>query len=99
MHRAGEEMQPQTRALRRPDPRAREHRRRLAVLREQRPDHLLRAAVLAFAEMDEADVTAPVDEVLRGPVLVREGVPRVEVVVERDRVAHAQLAYRPAHVV
>jgi hypothetical protein len=65
---------------------------------EQRSDRLLRLGVLAFAEVEVADFPAPVEQVLRRPVLVVPGAPRGEVVVERDRVPQSQLAHVLADV-
>ena len=65
---------------------------------EQRADHALGLVVVALAEVRVADVAAAVDQVLRRPVLVRVGVPRAVVVVERDRVADAEAAHRRADV-
>src|SRR5207253_10290116 len=44
---------------------------------EQQPDVLFGLAVLAFAEVDVADVAGLVEEVLRRPELVRVRVPRL----------------------
>ena len=73
-------------------------RRRRRVGPEQRPDRVLRLRVVAFAEVEVADVAALVDQVLGRPVLVVPGLPGDEVVVERDGVAHAELADVLAHV-
>ena len=75
--------------------RDREHPR---VLAEQSADPRLGRVVLALAEVDVAQVAAPVDQVLRRPVLVLERVPGLVVVVERDRVRDPQSAHGSADV-
>jgi hypothetical protein len=73
-------------------------RRRGRVLAEERADRLLGLGVVALAEMEVADVTVPVDQVLRRPVLVVPGTPRRELVVERDRPADVEVGGVLAHV-
>jgi len=58
-----------------------------------------RRAEAGEADLDEAQLTVAVGDVLRGPVLVGELVPDGHVVVERDRPVDAELLDGAAHVV
>ena len=58
---------------------------------EELADELLGSAVVALPEADVADVPLGVDEVVGRPVLVVVRVPGAVVVVDGDRVVHAQL--------
>src|SRR5690349_23598720 len=69
-----------------------------AARAEELPDELLGLAVLALAEMRVAHAAALVDEVLRGPVLVRVVVPRLEAVVLHDGISDAEPLDGRAHV-
>ena len=73
-------------------------RKHLGVLAEERSDARLRRVVGAFAEVVVAQVAAPVDQVLRRPVLVPERVPGPVVVVERHRVRDSEPAHGAADV-
>jgi hypothetical protein len=55
--------------------------------------------VATFAEVVVADDAVRVDEVQRGPVVVGEGVPDHEVVVERDRVVDRSFLRCAPHAV
>src|SRR5207249_5448069 len=70
-----------------------------ARISEELPDDHLRSLVVAFAETVMPDLTLRVDEVEGGPVVVGEGTPDGEVVVDRDRIVDLSRLYRPAHVV
>ena len=61
-------------------------------LPEQLADRPLGVVVVALALLDLADVAAPVDEVLGRPGAVLVRVPGLVAVVDRDRVADAELA-------
>ena len=70
----------------------------VACFAEQAPNELLGLRVLALAEMVAANAPRGIDEVMRRPVLVVESLPDRVVVVERHRVAHAEVSDGPAHV-
>src|SRR6185369_6028159 len=69
-------------------------RRRVAGFGEQLPDHALGHVIFALAVMEVADAALRIDEVMRGPVLVLERAPQHVAVVERDRVADAEVLDR-----
>jgi AhpC/TSA family len=56
---------------------------------EQLPHHPLHLIILAFASMLEDDFSAPIENVLRRPILVSIGVPRGVFIVLRDWVVDA----------
>ena len=57
-----------------------------------------RTLVLALAEFVMPNHTLCVDEVLRGPIVVGEGLPDRVVVVERDRILDVHVVCGPTHV-
>src|SRR6185503_9137946 len=69
-----------------------------AGLGEQLLYHAFRLVVLAFAEVRVADVAVRVDEVVRGPVLIRKRAPDGVVVVDRDGIREAEVGDLVPHV-
>src|SRR6516164_2438241 len=60
-----------------------------ALIIQKLLDRSFNLIVLAFAGMLEDDLSVPVDDVLRRPVLIVVGIPRRIVVVLRDRILDA----------
>ena len=65
----------------------------MSRLGEQLADLLFGLGVMAFARILVADMTAGIDQVLRGPVLIIERAPDPVIVVECDRVVHVEIAH------
>ena len=58
----------------------------------------LRLVVFAFAEMMGADAALRIDEIMRRPILVVEGLPDGEIVIQRHRIGDAQVLPPPSHI-
>src|SRR5262249_34695330 len=71
---------------------------RVGVDAEELAQDVLDVVVGAFAEVDESEGAFAVDDVLRRPVAVLEGVPDLHVGVERDRPVDPQLLDGPLDV-
>jgi hypothetical protein len=57
-------------------------------------DDLLRLLVFTFTEVVETNPSLGIDEVVRRPVIVPEGPPDGEVVIDRDWEAHVEFLER-----
>ena len=67
-------------------------------LRQKLLDDLLRAVVIALAEMVGADAAFGVDEIMGRPVIIIEGAPDRVVIVDGDGIIDVQIGDRLLHI-